>query len=129
MATFEENIQFIRTTGVYGPDIRQAIAEALTQAGDHIQTVVSGARTNITGDIVAAEAAITSAVNTAVSTMDTKVSTAKSDINQAVSQVEGDIQDEVDRIETKVDERNLYMQVSKITGTEDEYLLTILNPT
>ena len=37
MATFEQNLAKIRGQAVYGPEMREAIAEALEQADDSVQ--------------------------------------------------------------------------------------------
>lgn len=37
MATFEQNLAKIRGQAIYGPDMREAIAEAIEQADDQVQ--------------------------------------------------------------------------------------------
>jgi hypothetical protein len=41
MASLEENIATIRSTGIYGKDIRRAIADAIVQSDDKIANRVS----------------------------------------------------------------------------------------
>lgn len=71
--TLEQNIQIIRSTGVYGTDIREAIASAIELA-------------DVSAD------------------------------------------GKINHIQDEVDNKEIRMYVSKIEGTNSDYLLTIVNP-
>lgn len=71
--TLEQNIQIIRSTGVYGTDIREAIASAIELA-------------DVSAD------------------------------------------GKINHIQGEVDNKEVRMYVSKMSGTANDYLLTIVNP-
>lgn len=71
--TLPENIDIIRNTGVYGPEMREAIAEAIEQADTY---------------------------------SDEKINTIRQEVNN----------------------KDLRMETTKISGTESDYLLTIVHP-
>lgn len=73
MATFEQNIRTIRSEGIYGTDIREAIAAAIEQSDDQIE-------------------------------------------------------DRIESIRHEIVTESTYMSVSKIAGTQEDYLLEITNP-
>ena len=85
--SYSENLTFVRSTGVYGTEMREAIATLIEQAGSLVDSKVSSTINTITA--------------------------------------------EVQDISDRVDSRNLYMTTTKIgqTSQEEDYLLTITNPT
>ena len=72
--TLSGNIRIIRETGVYGTEMREAIASGIEQSF-------------------------------------------------------GDVYSEIQRIDSDIRNRDLFMSTSEISGTVDDYMLTITNPT
>jgi phage-related protein len=113
--TYSGNLQIIRSTGVYGGDVREAIASVIEQAGSIVAN----------DEVAAAVAAVTSMANSTVSSINRTVSNTVSSINSAINSAQNSINSAVNGIDARVNSRNVYMTTTVISG--DEYLLTIKN--
>ena len=51
MASLSENISIIRSEGIYGTDIREAIAQAIEQSDSYVDEKIKIAKQTIQGDI------------------------------------------------------------------------------
>lgn len=109
MATFEENLRKIRGEAIYGPEMRAAIAEAITQADDVIQSVVTEYKNQVDAALVAYQ----NQVNAAVATYK--------------NQVDAALQNTIDRLDALrviIDDHMWYLNTLKIEEPDD-YLLSI----
>ena len=104
--TYSGNLQIIRSTGVYGTEIREAIASVIEQADALVLQKVNATKTEI----------------------NTQTANTVSAINNSINSVQTNCNTQINNISNRVDSRNIYMSTTKITGTDSDYLLTITNP-
>lgn len=140
--TFAQNLSIIRgntNSSNIGTVVRSAIAEGLEQCGDELGSQITAATVSIYNRINNVQSSMASLVSAATTSMNNSIVAAKSSMNAmaqnaktyidtAVGQTLSTVNGEINRIETKVDQRNIYMSTTKLTGADDEWLLTITNP-
>ena len=91
MATFDENLRKIRGEAIYGPDLREAIAEGITQAGGDILVKIDQYKTEVTNTTNQYKNDVTSAVNQYKTNVTSAVNQYKTDVTSAVNQYKTDV--------------------------------------
>ena len=106
MATLDENLRKIRGEAIYGKDVRQAIAEGITQMDDAIVSEMNTYQTSVTG--VKNDAV--NAINGAVATYQRRVDA---------------YDDRMTAMQNDLDARDLYMNLTDLGG--GDFKLTVVN--
>lgn len=126
MADFNTNIRRIRSEAIYGKDVREAIAEGLTQADANVISAINSKVASIVDDFNSIVTPLETRATNLEDFAENMSDTFDTKINNRAAQVEGRItqlEDRVTVVKNQIDNEEIY--VNLMAMGDDSYLMVI----